>query len=568
MAKRIVVCSDGTGNTAIKGRGTNVFKLFEAVDLDGHRFDPTKTPQIAIYDDGVGTQHFTPLKILAGATGWGLSRNVKHLYKELARIYDPGDQIFMFGFSRGAFTVRTLVGFIAACGLLDQAKLKVKTFAELEKTVDIAYNAYRTCYRPWLFDIFGTRPSDAADFKQRFSHDYDVKIRFVGVWDTVDAVGLPFFLGDLINVTLYRFKFPDTHLSPIVQRACQALAIDEERESFRPLLWRQRAEDAERIEQAWFAGSHSNVGGGYPKQGLSLVALDWMLSHAQRAGLSHNEDGLRFNTTDRDAFRSHASVDDKLYDPRVGLGLFYRWKVRDIAALCARDAVPVKVHVTVLERVAHGTDDYAPGNVPSNASVVITDPVDTNRADKLVFQRATGVLRLRAINTEKVIRAIEPASLLDTVRFPMMIGQLSYHLYLLACVVAVIDVARILSPGRTDYWPWSAARGVAALVWNILLHPSATLSQIGSALWASPRPFAIVVIGLSTAFLLSAWVDAHLSREFSGKWYSVQNDLRNGLKAARVTTDATAAESVECAVRVPVAASVSELAHSVGGRRM
>ena len=119
MSKRIIICSDGTGNTAVKGRGTNVFKLFEAVDLHSHRVDPNKTPQVAIYDDGVGTQSFTPLKILAGATGWGLSRNVKHLYKELSRIYDPGDEIFMFGFSRGAFTVRTLAGFIAACGLVD-----------------------------------------------------------------------------------------------------------------------------------------------------------------------------------------------------------------------------------------------------------------------------------------------------------------------------------------------------------------------------------------------------------------------------------------------------------------
>ena len=110
MPKRIVICSDGTGNSAIKGRGTNVFKLFEAVDLETHKFDPDATPQIAIYDDGVGTEKFKPLKILSGATGWGLSRNVKHLYKELARIYDPGDDIYMFGFSRGAFTVRTLVG--------------------------------------------------------------------------------------------------------------------------------------------------------------------------------------------------------------------------------------------------------------------------------------------------------------------------------------------------------------------------------------------------------------------------------------------------------------------------
>jgi uncharacterized protein (DUF2235 family) len=110
--KNIVICSDGTGNTAIKGRGTNVFKLFEAIDLNGHRTDPHLVPQLAYYDDGVGTEKHKLVKILTGATGYGLGRNVKDLYKELSRVYDPGDpardeppdRIFLFGFSRGAFT--------------------------------------------------------------------------------------------------------------------------------------------------------------------------------------------------------------------------------------------------------------------------------------------------------------------------------------------------------------------------------------------------------------------------------------------------------------------------------
>jgi uncharacterized protein (DUF2235 family) len=89
--KRIIVCSDGTGNTAVKGRGTNVFKLFEAADLNGHRTNAELTPQVALYDDGVGTESFKPLKVFAGATGFGLARNVRRLYKELVRIHDPGD---------------------------------------------------------------------------------------------------------------------------------------------------------------------------------------------------------------------------------------------------------------------------------------------------------------------------------------------------------------------------------------------------------------------------------------------------------------------------------------------
>ena len=95
MAKNIIICSDGTGNTAIKGRGTNVFKMFESVDLNSHRFHPDRTPQVAIYDDGVGTDSMKLPRILGGAAGYGLSRNVRQLYKELCRIYDPGDQIFL-----------------------------------------------------------------------------------------------------------------------------------------------------------------------------------------------------------------------------------------------------------------------------------------------------------------------------------------------------------------------------------------------------------------------------------------------------------------------------------------
>jgi uncharacterized protein (DUF2235 family) len=108
VAKNIIICSDGTGNSAIKDRGTNVFKLFEAVDLNGHRTNPNLDAQVAMYDDGVGTESFLPLKLLGGAFGFGLARNVRKLYTELVRIYDAGDRIYLFGFSRGAFTARTL----------------------------------------------------------------------------------------------------------------------------------------------------------------------------------------------------------------------------------------------------------------------------------------------------------------------------------------------------------------------------------------------------------------------------------------------------------------------------
>ena len=164
-------------------------------------------------------------------------------------------------------------------------------------------------------------------------------------------------------MVFYRFKFRDHKLSKLVKHACHALAIDDERHSFHPLLWREGEGDAERIEQVWFAGAHSNVGGGYPKQGMSLVALEWMMRKAEQTVVKARACD---SCADRALYYDHANVDDKLYDPRSGLGIFYRWKLRDIAAICRMHHARPAVHLSVLERIAHGTDDYAPGNLPAD----------------------------------------------------------------------------------------------------------------------------------------------------------------------------------------------------------
>ena len=505
MPKRIVVCSDGTGNSAIKGRGTNVFKLFEAVDLETHRFDAEATPQIAIYDDGVGTEKFKPLKVLSGATGWGLSRNVKHLYKELARVYDPGDDIYMFGFSRGAFTVRTLVGFIQSCGLVDPARLQPQTFGTLQRVVNQGYKAYRKCYRPTLWQWLGRDNNRANEaFKRQHSLPFDIPIRFVGVWDTVDAVGLPFRLSDVINATVYRFKFSDRKLSPLVRRACQALAIDDQRESFAPLLWDEDREDRSRIQQVWFAGAHSNVGGGYPKQGMSLVALDWLLSEAEKPlEPAHGEavdcatlKGLRICPNERQSFREHASVDDKLYDPRSGTGMFYRWKIRDIRSLCALNHVAPKIHVSVLERIAHGTDDYSPGNLPPDAEVVFTAPPAGQ-------DRTLAEGRARAL--QQVVATIPPCTLLHLVRRSVSVGRASYLLYLASCLLGAVGVVRVL---------WSAER-----------HRFMDFGADATCV--------VAAVGLFAACVLATIVDRRLESVFSGFWYPKQKELREGLKQAR-----------------------------------
>jgi hypothetical protein len=144
------------------------------------------------------------------------------------------------------------------------------------------------------------------------------------------------------------------------------VALDEQRESFAPVLWNERkTEQPERIEQIWFSGVHSNVGGGYPRQGMSLVALDWIMSRAE-------QHGLRFVPAERLIYRYHADVDDKMYDSRGGIGVFYRWQARDVQRLCDENGIVPKIHRSVFERIARNTEGYAPGSLPADAVVVAT----------------------------------------------------------------------------------------------------------------------------------------------------------------------------------------------------
>ena len=495
MPKNIVICSDGTGNTAIKGRGTNVFKLYEAVDLIGHKIDRSLAPQIAIYDDGVGNEDFRPLKVFAGATGFGLARNVRLLYKSLVRVYDPGDRIFLFGFSRGAFTVRTLSGLISVCGILDIAALP--TTEALDRAVWRAYRAYRQEYHTKLATLLGHKANQAliARFEQRYARHRDVRIRFIGVWETVDAVGAPWHIGDYINAAIHRFKFPDLKLSPNVDFACQALAIDDERRTFHPLLW----EHDHRIEQVWFAGCHSNVGGGYEKQGLSLVTLDWMMRQAQHKG------GLRLLASDRALYREHANVDDKLYDSRAGTGIFYRWRPRDMEAICAKHGVPPLIHLSVLERLAHGTGDYAPGNISPRAKVVITHADDPTE-DPPVLARARAA--------EAVLHAAhrDGKPLLFRVQPEILIGRISYYVYLVSCTLVLLA---------------ACAPNAAGL---LRLHPRAFVAS-ARRLATSPALLGFLAGGLLLSYAMAVFSARRLSRIFSEFWHDEQPKLRAALES-------------------------------------
>jgi len=270
MMKRLIVCCDGTWNSPDQEdhgepTPTNVVKTRNCIaerDADG-------VEQVVYYHAGVGTEGGIFKRTAGGAFGEGLDQNIKSAYHWLASQYAPGDEVYLFGFSRGAYTVRSLGGMITACGLLDLHGLDApESWRRTDAAYDRCYRVPREERRSW------------ADPAWPFHDDAKpIPIRFLGVWDTVGALGIPDDLS-LLNVfdDPARWRFHDTDLGPNVLRARHALALDEMRASFTPTLWtRYEGRD---VEQVWFPGVHSDVGGGYPSSGLSDIALKWMLDQA------------------------------------------------------------------------------------------------------------------------------------------------------------------------------------------------------------------------------------------------------------------------------------------------
>ncbi|MFQ5963260.1 MAG: DUF2235 domain-containing protein [Candidatus Scalinduaceae bacterium] len=542
MVRNIVLCSDGTGSKGIQKRGTNVFKLYEAVDLHGHRNDSGRPQQFAFYDDGVGTENLKLLKILGGAFGWGLSKNVKQLYADLVRTYEKGDRIYLFGFSRGAFTVRTLAGLINTCGIIDREKLN--SDAELLDKVEMAYSKYRSKYRTFIGKCFREEYNEEwiVDFRNEHSVG-DEKIAFIGVWDTVDAVGVPIDeLAKFINTFIYRFKFVDSKLSSEekVKKLCHALSIDDERLTFHPVMWDEEGEEDKedkkdsRIEQVWFAGVHSNVGGGYPKHGMSLISLDWMMSKAEQAGLRltakeskaekaeprlTTKDMLRFIDHDRELYRDRRNVTDKLYDSRSGMAVYYRYKPRDIGGdkFCQEyHIITPKIHNSVIERILQCTEGYAPGNIPFNCEFVSTDKNDKNYdQDKNYKKKYDLFIQIfrKHLNGDN--------SLLDRVKRWVSIRRYSHYAFLFTSIIAfsIILSAKISDSNITE------ALKMLFSVSDLIKFIGKDLLFTKQWIWILLIPILLVVF-----YVIGRWARKRMNRVFSEFWYMILKEVEKTKK--------------------------------------
>jgi hypothetical protein len=262
--RRLIICCDGTWNWPAPQRETNVVRLVRSIVPEA-TVDGAKVAQIVHYHQGVGTGNFID-RLVGGGVGIGLSASVKACYGFLVDNYRPGDEIFLFGFSRGAYVVRSLAGMIGALGLL--RKRDMGRFAEV-------WN--------WYWQDPADRRENVLDLIAKDRHKR-VEIECIGVFDTVGALGLP-------GSRLCRdaFAFHETQLGAHVRNAFQALAIDEQRGNFQAAIWvpadspnseaHRLANDPQQVlKQMWFPGVHSNVGGGYENHGLSDTAFLWMLS--------------------------------------------------------------------------------------------------------------------------------------------------------------------------------------------------------------------------------------------------------------------------------------------------
>ena len=288
MPRRLIVLFDGTWSK-VQTR-TNVERLWKLIapgDAGGNE-------QVCKYIAGVGVKPGIE-HLLGGAFGLGLSGNVKEGFQWLSQTWREGDEIWLLGFSRGAYTARSLAGLIRKCGLLKPDEQGGVDSAD----VDAAYDLYRN----------GLHPDDPAMQAFRAAHSHVVMIRFIGVWDTVGALGIP-GVASWFPFSRSRYAFHDTDLSKIVQYAYQALALDEHRADFKPTKWtrpeatRKSGESASawkpqqiEVEQRWFVGAHSDVGGGEQSDGaghkpdtLPEITLAWMQAKAKGAGLAFTED--------------------------------------------------------------------------------------------------------------------------------------------------------------------------------------------------------------------------------------------------------------------------------------
>ena len=364
--KRIIICCDGTSSKPDVEYVTNVVKVARGVA--GSTAD-SATAQVVFYDQGVGTHGFKD-SITGGAFGHGLAKNIHEAYRFIVLNYSPGDELFLFGFSRGAFTVRSLSGLISKFGVLDRTEVQ-----QIRQTMD----RYRD----------GRPRSDAKT--------HEVRIKFLGVWDTVGAMGvqtnriagtLGWWTGSVIGGAARTFRwipdrwtpdylrrkfagtgrsvsrkiglgkgkyaFHDATLSDQVENGYHAVGIDERRPIFDVVLWNKGPNADQHIEQVWFSGVHTEVGGGSSNEHTSAIALEWMSARARGHGMAFTKE------FDDEVDKLLAAPTQPISGSPLGL-----WRIagRLWRAIGLSGTQTESIHPSAVSRYCDPQSEYAPPNL-------------------------------------------------------------------------------------------------------------------------------------------------------------------------------------------------------------
>lgn len=325
--KRIIICADGTWNRPEENIEedfpTNVLKFARGIAPK----DAEDTKQIVFYDWGIGSYHDN---ITGGGFGAGLEKNVMDGYRFLVHNFEPGDEIYLFGFSRGAYTVRSLCGFLNNCNILKGS--------ESNRIVE-AFDLYKNPDHTPMDDY-------TVDWRNKYSIEDSNIVTFIGVWDTVGAMGLPFSFFGLIKD---QHRFYDNKLGSNVKTARHALSLDERRDDFEPTIWNPN--NNVDLKQVWFAGVHSDIGGGYENDPdetiLSDIPMTWLMKEAKSVGL----------TFDDFLFAAELNPTAKQHDEYKG---FMRFLGKYIRVIPDPNHIPTLVHSSVKKRYDSSNYKSAP----------------------------------------------------------------------------------------------------------------------------------------------------------------------------------------------------------------
>jgi len=310
MSKNIVLCIDGTWNKPDEklhneNEETNVRNLWELLEKNN------SAKQVVYYDEGVGAHWYD--QIMGGISGKGLSKNIREAYFELCKSYHTGDKVFIFGFSRGAYTARSLAGMIYSCGLLNNENLT-------EQSVKHAFDIYKK-----------SDESVRSNFKK---NNIKCEIETLGVWDTVGSLGIP--IGFLKKISSRYIQFHDTKINKEIKNAYHAVSIDEQRSAFLPTLWDVNlAKKHQVVEQVWFSGVHSDIGGGYKERHHSDIPFQWMISKLKGKVIFNN--------------KTYPYSDDVSQQIHDSYKIYYGGKQPRVATVT--DTYTPKVHISVLDKL-------------------------------------------------------------------------------------------------------------------------------------------------------------------------------------------------------------------------